>query len=108
MISRAEFYIVIGFLSITILLSLYSNHTYVEQIQRAKIETIDSVLQVQKDSAFARALQYEIKADSLQAVINRKKLDIQNIRYKYEKEKKNVLILNADSTLRLFERSVTH
>lgn len=108
MISRIEFYSCFVILTCILIFSIYSTDNSISGIERARIETIDSILQVQKDSAFARALKYELKADSLQATINRKKLDINNIKKKYENEKKNVLVLNADSTLSLFERTITH
>ena len=108
MISRLEFYLCIAAIAGILIFSIYSTDSSISEIQRARIETTDSVLQVQKDSAFARALKYELKADSLQASINRKNLDIQNIKKKYGNEKKNVLMLGADSSLSLFERTVTH
>lgn len=109
MISRIEFYIVSCFLSGILLFFIsYNQDDTSDNTERARIEAMDSIYQVQRDSALALSLQYELKADSLQAIINRKKLDINNIRKKYENEKKNVLILSADSTLSLFERSVSH
>ena len=76
--------------------------------KKGQLEALDSIYQVQRDSAFARALKFELKADSIQSVLNRKNLDLNIIRKKTENEKKNVLILSADSSLSLFERSVTH
>ena len=105
MISRIEFYIGYFILCGIVIFSIWSVDNTVASIERARIEVRDSVLQVQKDSALARAMQYELKADSLQAVVNRKKLDMQIIHKKYETEKKNVLILNADSTLSYFLRT---
>lgn len=109
MISRIEFYVCICILMIVLLASsiapwIKSN----VDMERAKIESLDSIYQVQRDSAYARALKFELKADSLQATINRKNLDLTIIRKKTENEKKNVLVLSADSSLSLFERSVTH
>lgn len=108
MISRVEFYACIGIVLAVLIFSIYSNDDSSLEIEKARLNTLDSIYQSQRDSAFARALQYEVKADSQQAVINRKNLDIQNIQKKYEKEKRNVLNLNADSSLLLFERTVTH
>lgn len=109
MISRVEFYIVSCFLCGILLFFIhYTTINTVKDKERARIEARDSIYQVQRDSALALSLQHELKADSLQQIINRKKMDINNIRKKYENEKKNVLILSADSTLSLFERSVTH
>ena len=105
MISRIEFYAAFSILCGIIILAIWSTDFYRYENERAKIETRDSVLQVQKDSALARAIQYELRADSLQAVVNRKKLDMQIIHKKYETEKKNVLVLNADSTLSYFLRT---
>lgn len=107
MISRIEFYICMCILSGAMIFTICSIGNP-SSGQRAGIEVRDSILQVQKDSALAQALKYGLKADSLQAILNRKKLDIKNIQKKYENEKKNVLVLSADSTLSLFERSITH
>lgn len=107
MISRAEFYTCITILAGILLFSIwYPDHSK-DEAEKARIETRDSMIQVQKDSAFTRALKFELKADSLQAVINRKNLDLTIIHKKIENEKKNVISLNADSTLSLFQRSVT-
>jgi len=108
MISRIEFYCCICIIAGILVFSIYSTDNSISEIQKARIDARDSILAVQKDSALVRALKFELKADSLQAVINRKKLDIKIIQKKYENEKKNVLVLGADSTLSLFERSVTH
>lgn len=108
MISRAEFYTCFIILCGIVIFSVISTDSQFLEIKRAKIDARDSMLAVQKDSALARALQFEIKADSLQAVINRKKLDMQLIHKKYETEKKNVLVLDADSSLSYFTLAVTH
>lgn len=108
MISRAEFYTCFILLAAIIIGSVISTDTQLTDIKRAKIEVRDSILEVQRDSAMAKALQSELKADSIQAILNRKKLDIQIIHKKYETEKKNVLVLNADSSLSYFTRAVTH
>lgn len=108
MITRIEFYAGIAIIAGILIFSIWSTDNSVLEIQKARIETKDSMLRVQKDSAFARALQYELKADSLQATINRKKLDLKIIQNKYENEKRNVLVLGADSTLSLFERTIAH
>jgi len=108
MISRIEFYIVICFISAIFLFSIFYTSDTEVITERIRIEARDSIYQVQRDSALTLSLKYELKADSLQAIINRKNLDINNIKKKYENEKKNVLILCADSTLSLFERSVTN
>lgn len=107
MITRIEFY-GICVIALIIVFSIRSIDTSNAEKAKAQAETRDSILAVQKDSAMTRALKFELKADSLQAVINRKKLDIKIIQKKYENEKKNVLVLDADSTLSLFERSVAH
>ena|ERR1035437_5531139 len=108
MVTRIEFYAGICIIAAILIFSINSIDNSFSEIKKARIETKDSMLTVQKDSAISRALIFELKADSLQAVINRKKLDIKDIQKKYEKEKKNMLVLNADSTLALFERSVAH
>lgn len=108
MISRIEFYICFTLLIALMIGNIFSTDSQTAEIQRAKTETLDSILQVQRDSALAKALQAEMKADSIQALLNRKNLDIQTIKNKTQDEKKNVLILNADSTLSLFTRTVTH
>lgn len=108
MISRIEFYIGISILAGILVFSIYSTDNSIAEIQKARIETKDSMLQVQKDSAFARALKFELRSDSIQAILNRKKLDLQIVQKKYENEKKNVLVLGADSTLSLFERTIPH
>lgn len=108
MISRIEFYTGLCILAGILIFSIYSTDNSLSEIKKARIEARDSILTVQKDSAIAKALRSEMKADSLQAMINRKKLDINTIQKKYEKEKNHVLVLDADSTLALFERSITH
>lgn len=107
MISRIEFYASLIILAGIMVFSIYSNNTSIADIQRARTEVKDSVLQVQRDSAIKRSMKFELHADSLQAILNRKKLDLQIIKKKYETDKKNVLVLDADSTLSLFMRSVT-
>lgn len=107
MISRFEYYAGIILLAVMLIYSNISTDISIDEIQKARINARDSILQVQRDSALNRSLQFELKADSLQSVINRKKLDLQIIKKKYENEKKNVLVLNADSTLSLFMRSNT-
>lgn len=107
MISRTEFYTCICILIGILIYSMDPWDDSRSEAEKAKIETRDSMIQVQKDSAFTRALKFELKADSLQAVINRKNLDLTIIHKKIENEKKNVISLNADSTLSLFQRSVT-
>lgn len=108
MISRAEFYTCIVILAGVL---IYSLHPWEDpghsEAEKARIDTRDSVIQVQRDSAFGRALKFELKADSLQAQLNRKNLDLNIIHKKIENEKKNVRVLNADSTLSFFERSIT-
>lgn len=108
MITRAEFYCCFVIVMALIIGNIFFTDKQFLDIKRAKIETLDSILQVQRDSAMAKALQAEMKADSVQALLNRKNLDIQTIKKKTQDEKKNVLILNSDSTLSLFTRSVTH
>lgn len=107
MISRAEFYTCIIILAGILLFSIWPPDHSKDEAEKARIQTRDSMIQVQKDSAFTRALKFELKADSLQAVVNRKNLDLNIIHKKIENEKKNVLVLNADSTLSFFQRSVT-
>lgn len=108
MISRVEFYTCILIIAGIFIFSNWPTDHSGNDVKKARIETRDSIIQVQKDSAFARALKFELKADSLQTVVNRKNLDLNIIYKKIENEKKNVLVLNADSTLSFFERSVTH
>lgn len=108
MISRVEFYTCFILLTAIVIGSVISTDTQFSDIKRAKIEVLDSILQVQRDSALAKAMQSELKADSIQAILNRKKLDIQIIHKKYETEKKNVLVFGADSSLSYFTRAITH
>lgn len=103
MISRAEFYasfivliMVIGFASYV---NLYDPKADEET---ARIEAQDSIILVQRDSAFSRALKFELRSDSFEAIANRRNLDLNIIRKKTQDEKKNVLVLGADSTLSFF------
>jgi biopolymer transport protein ExbD len=73
--------------------------------QEAKIEQRDSVLEAQRDSALELVLKSDLRGDSLQTVINRRELDIQELKAKFKHEKENILQLNADSTLRYFLRA---
>ncbi len=109
MITRKEFYIFISVIVILLGWLIFYNPNDINDSDGniAHIKVRDSIMEVQRDSAFARALKFELMADSIQAVANRKQLDINIIRKKYEIEKKNVLLLSADSTLSLFIRSVT-
>lgn len=107
MISRIEFYTCMVILW-GIGIFFYSTAGNVgEDAEKARLRMQDSILQVQRDWKLNEALKYELAADSMQAVINRKNLDINLMKKKYENEKKNALLLRADSTLSLFERSVT-
>lgn len=108
MISRIEFYAGIIILAAIMVFSIYSTDTSIAEIQRVRIDIRDSVLQLQRDSALDRSLKFELQADSLQTIVNRKKLDLQIIKKKYETNKKNVLVLDADSTLSFFQSSITH
>ena len=106
MISRVEFYIsVVVVIGIVFYLSYFSN-TSMYEAEKAKLEARDSLLTIQRDSALAKAMMYDMKSDSLTSVINRKKLDIDLINKKYEKEKNSIRTLDADSTLRFFKSSV--
>ena len=107
MISRAEFYTCICILAGILIYSMHPWEDSGDAAEKARIETRDSVIQVQKDSAFTRALKFELRGDSLQALLNRKNLDLNIIHKKIENEKKNVLSLGADSTLSFFQRSIT-
>lgn len=107
MISRAEFYA--SFLLLILLIgcvSYLNYHDPMYESEKARIETRDSIILVQRDSAFKRSLMFELRADSFQAIANRKNLDLKNIHKKIENEKKNVLSLGADSTLSFFQRSI--
>lgn len=75
------------------------------ELKRARIETQDSIMEVQRDSALALVLKKELAADSLQAIVNRINLDVNNIKKKYANEKKNIMVLGADSTLSYFLRT---
>lgn len=108
MISRVEFYTCMAVLCGIIFFFSYPQDNTSGDLEKTRLRMQDSLFQVQRDSALQRSLKFELAADSLQAVINRRNLDIKLIHKKYENEKKNVLLLSADSTLSLFERSVTH
>lgn len=108
MITRKELYsfflIIVGIF----IFDICTTHNAIEEIRRDRIEVRDSALTIQKDSALARAIKYEKKADSLQATIDRKDANYKKVQKKIEDEKKNVLVLGADSTLSVFERSTAH
>lgn len=106
MISRIEFYTCIVILCSLVAFSYLPQPNADEEVQKALLRMQDSILQEQQDWKLNAALKFELAADSMQAVINRKDLDFTLIQKKYEKEKNNVLLLNADSTLSFFERSV--
>lgn len=108
MISRIEFYSCILAILGTLIFFMVSTNDSILGIEKARIEARDSIWQTQKDSALSRSFKSELRADSLQAVLNRKKLDLNTIYKKHENEKKKVLVLGADSSLSFFERSITH
>ncbi len=109
MISRIEFYACFIILILIIGLSSYvSTYDPGAESEKIRIQTLDSMYQVQRDSALTRAMQNELRGDSLQAIVNRRNLDINNIKKKYANEKKNVSVLGADSSLLFFQRSVTN
>lgn len=108
MITRAEFYITCALILVFIAGMSYLGDDHKPVEKRIKIEMQDSVLQVQRDSALALALARDLKADSLQAVINRRNLDIQLIQKKYETKKNTIRVLGPDSSLAFFTRAVTH
>lgn len=109
MISRAEFYASFIFLILVIGMASYFNlYDPTAESEKVRLKTLDSIYQVQMDSAFSSALKNELRGDSLQAIINRRNLDITNIKKKYDNEKKNVSVLGADSSLSFFQRSVTN
>lgn len=105
MITRAEFYI-----SCLIILAFIAGGFYITHKPAPVPGQTDqsAIWQVQRDSLLAAALAKDLKADSLQAVINRRDLDIKEIKKKYEGIKKDILVLSPDSTLRLFLRSTSH
>ena len=105
MITRKEFYLCWGIIAALIIGNIFSDDISSLDLKRAKIDARDSVIQEQINSTLARSLSAELKADSIQALLNRKNLDIQTIKKKTQDEKKNVLILNADSTLSYFLRT---
>lgn len=105
MVSRIEFYSGIIIVCGILIYSIYSTDTSLLDIKRARIETIDSMLQITRDSAISKAMKYELKSDSLVSVINRRNVDFRNNKNKYENEKKNVLVLSPDSTLNFFVRA---
>lgn len=109
MISRIEFYASFIILIMIIGFSTYLN-TYDPggEAEKARLQARDSLLVVQRDSAFARSLKKELRGDSLQAIVNRRNLDINNMKKKHANEKKNVSVLGADSSLLFFQRSVTN
>ena len=106
MISRIEFYICMAILCGILIFSSYSPDNTDGDVEKALLRMQDSILQDQRNWKINAALQYELAADSMQAVINRKDLDFNLMQKKHEKEKKNVLLLSADSTLSFFKRSV--
>lgn len=109
MISRIEFYACFIILILIIGFSTYvSTYDPVGEVEKGRLKSRDSLLLVQRDSAFARALKNELIGDSLQAIVNRRNLDLNNIKKKYANEKKNVSVLGADSSLLFFQRSVTN
>lgn len=109
MISRIEFYACFIILILIIGFSTYvSTYDPAGEAEKARLQARDSLLLVQRDSAFARALKKELIGDSLQAIVNRRNLDLNNIKKKYANEKKNVSVLGADSSLLFFQRSVTN
>lgn len=108
MITRAEFYASFLLLILVIGFASYVNvYDPQNEAEKARIEARDSIILVQRDSAYGRALKFELRADSFQAIANRKNLDLNIIRKKIDNEKKNVLSLGADSTLSFFQRSIT-
>lgn len=108
MITRQELYFCFIVLVGIFVFDIFSTHNAIEEIQKGRIEVRDSVLTIQKDSALARAIQSQKKADSLQQIIDRKDANYKKVQKKIEDEKKNVLVLGADSTLSVFERSTAH
>lgn len=109
MISRIEFYASIILLILIIGFSTYvSTYDPMGEREKARLKSQDSLLLVQRDSALARSLKHELIGDSLQAIVNRRNLDLNNIKKKYQNEKKNVSVLGADSSLLFFQRSVTN
>lgn len=107
MISRIEFYTCIAALCGVLIFFSYPKENTDADVQKAILRMQDSILQEQRNWKINAALKYELAADSMQAIINRKDLDFTLMKKKHENEKKNVLLLNADSTLSFFERSVT-
>ena|SRR3990167_1306044 len=108
MLSRIEFYLSIGAICGLLIYSLYSNDVSSLDMEKAKLQARDSMLTNSRDSAISRSLALEIMGDSLNSVINRKKLDIELIKKKHEKQKNIVRSLDADSSLSMFIRATAH
>ena len=100
MVSRKEFYIAVALVILLIVYFNYNKETAPEDIQIARIQT--------RDSIFATALKKDLKSDSLQAVINMKDLQLNNLPIKYVSIKENIVKLDADSALSFFLQSISH
>lgn len=105
MITRKEFYCCYIIIALLMIGDIFCTDSGFLELKRARIETRDSIMEVQRDSALALALKKELAADSLQAIVNIRNLDINNIKKKYANEKKNIMVLGADSTLSYFLRT---
>lgn len=106
MLKRIEFYTVSIILAALIVLNFIASIRTPDP--GTPVTNTEFLLQAERDSLLAAALSKDLKADSLQAVINRRDLDIKLIQKKYATPKKNVLVLGADSSLSVFLRSAAH
>lgn len=107
MISRVEFYACLCIIAGILIYLMNPGKDPGIEAEMARIEIRDSIIQAQKDSAFNRAMKYELQADSLQALLNRKNLDLSIIHKRIENEKNAMLHVHVDSVLAYFQRSVT-
>lgn len=107
-ITRLEFWAAIILLGGLVIYSLFPNNNNSLEIKKARIEVRDSVLLVQRDSAIHQSLRSELRGDSLQAIINRKNLDLKQVHEKYIYLEKSVAKLPIDSAVAFFLRAISH
>lgn len=104
MITKTDCYILFILIIGCIAYYIHSSNKPDISSQKIKIEIQDSILIAERDSAFCKATFLEHISDSLQMVIDRISKNENKIHIIYVKEKANVLLLDADSSIKFFTK----